>query len=183
MNDAEDDNDADAANDVDADHIPELGDTEDDAEDDSEDDVEETWAAYKKAQEVFENKMKVAIQDKNFRKCFKKYTSSVQKVGNSQPENMKQHLYAFGQSMGKSKRGSRIPVQPTAVTRRKYPHGGRAVGVAGRRVQDGPKRMRIEVESSDDLVHTLPIQKPQPPRQPHNLTVAETRNVANAKKH
>ena len=58
---------ADAANDVDADHIPELG----DIEDDSEDDVEETWAAFKSAQEVFKNRMKNAIQDKNFRKCFK----------------------------------------------------------------------------------------------------------------
>ena len=83
VNDAEDDNDADAANDVDADHIPELGDIEDVAEDDSEDDVEEIWAAFKSAQEVFESKIKNAIQDKNFRKFFKKYTSSVQKVGNS----------------------------------------------------------------------------------------------------
>ena len=125
-----------------------------------------------------------AIIDKNFRKCLKKYTSSVQKVGNSQPENMKQHLYAFGQSLGKSKRGSRIPVQTTAVSRRKFPHGGRAVGLAGRRVQDCPKRMRMEVTATDDyLAHTLPIQKPQQPRQPHNLTIAESRNVANAKKH
>ena len=63
---------------------------------------------------------------------------------------MKQHLYVFGQSLGKSKRGSRIPMQTTAVSRRKYPHSGRAVGMAGRRVQDGPKRMRIEAASQSD---------------------------------
>ena len=97
---------------------------------------------------------------------------------------MKQHLYAFGQSLGKSKRGSRIPVQTTAVSRRKYPQGGRAVGMSGRRVQDAAKRMRLEVTDNDDfLVHTLPRQKPQAPRQPHDLAVAEARNIANAKKH
>ena len=95
-NDVDDDNDADADNDADDDIMAELSDREADEEDDSEDDQEEIWAAYKRAQEVFENKLKNAIIDKNFRKCLKKYTSSVQKVGNSQPENMKQHLYAFG---------------------------------------------------------------------------------------
>ena len=82
----------------------------------------------------------------------------------SQPENMKQHLYAFGQSLGKSKRGSRIPVQTTAVSRRKFPHGGRSVGVSGRRVQDSSKRMRMDVtETEETIIHTLPSQKPQAP--------------------
>ena len=56
---------------------------------------------------------------------------------------MKQPLYAFGQSLSKSKRRSRIPVQTKANSRRKYPHGGRAVGVAGRRVQDGPVSLYV----------------------------------------
>ena len=69
---------------------------------------------------------------------------------------------------------SRIPVQTTAVSQRKYPQGGRAVGMSGRRVQDGAKRMRLEVTDDDDfLVHTLPRQKPQPPKQPHDLAVAK----------
>ena len=124
------------------------------------------------------------MHDKNFRKSFKKYTFNVQKVAASQPENMKQHLYAFGQSLGKSKRGSRIPVQTTAVSRRKFPQGGRAVGMSGRRVQDSSKRMRMDVTDTEEtIVHTLPSQKPQAPKQPHNLAVAEANNVANAKKH
>ena len=166
-------------NDSDDDDLPVVSDRESDEED-----SEELWAEYKRIQEIFENKLKDGIHDKNFRKCFKKYTSNVQKVANSQPENMKQHLYAFGQSLGKSKRGSRIPVQTTAVSRRKFPQGGRAVGMSGRRVQDGAKRLRMDVTETEEIVvHTLPIQKPQAPRQPHNLAVAEARNVANAKKH
>ena len=172
----------DQVNDEADDNVAELSDREAEAEDDSEDDSEEIWAKYKRSQEEFENKLKDSLQDKNFRKCFKKYTSSVQRVANSQPENLKQHLYAFGQSLGRSKKGSRIPVQTTAVTRRNYPHGGRAVGMSGRRVQDCPKRMRLDV-TEDINVHTLPLQKPQPSKQPHNLTIAESRNVANAKKH
>ena len=168
-------------NDSDADNLPAESDEEAN-EDDSEDDSEEIWAEFKRKQEIFENKLKENLHDKNFRKSFKKYTSSVAKVASSQSENMKQHLYAFGQSLGKSKRGSRIPVQTTAVSRRKHPQGGRAVGMSGRRVQDAPKRMRMDVTGTEE-VHTLPIQKPQAPRQPHNLAVAEARNVANAKKH
>ena len=138
---------------------------------------------FKIAQFALENKLKNAIHDKNFRKCLKTYTSRVQKVANSQEENLKQHLYAFGQSLGKLKKGSRIPIQPASESRRKHPQGGRAVGLQGRRVQDGPKRMRLEATATEDLnVHTLPIQKPQAPKQPHNLAIEEARNVANAKK-
>ena len=75
-------------------------------------------------------------------------------------------------------------MQPSSESRRLYPQGGRSVGMQGRRVQDGPKRMRLmETATGEINVHTLPIQKPQAPRQPHNLTIAESRNVANAKKH
>ena len=169
--------------DDDNDNLPVDSDREDE-EAETEDDPEVLWAEFKRVQETFENKLKQAIHDKNFRKSFKKYTCNVQKVASSQPENMKQHLYAFGQSLGRLKFGSRIPVQPSAEQRRLYPQGGRAVGVQGRRVQDGPKRMRLmETETGEINVHTLPIQKPQAPRQPHNLTIAESRNIANAKKH
>ena len=151
---------------------------------DSEEDVEEAWEEFKRIQESFENKMKSFLHDKNFSKNFIKYSKNAQKVSCSQPENLKQHLYAFGQSLGKSKKGSRIPVQTTAVSRRKYPQGGRSVGMSGRRVQDGAKRMRMDVTDTDEVIlHTLPSQKPQAPRQPHNLALAEARNVANSKKH
>ena len=170
--------------DDDDENVPEMSDREADGEEDLEDNEEEIWAQFKSAQLALENKLKKAIHDKNFRKCLKTYTSRVQKVANSQEENLKQHLYAFGQSLGKLKKGSRIPIQPASEQRRKNPQGGRAVGLQGRRVQDGPKRMRLDVTATEDLiVHTLPIQKPQAPKQPHNLAIAEARNVANAKKH
>ena len=89
-----------------------MSDGEADGQGDSEDDEEEIWAQFKSAQLALENKLKNAIHDKNFRKCIKTYTSRVQKVANSQEENLKQHLYAFGHSFGKSKRVSRIPIQP-----------------------------------------------------------------------
>ena len=43
-------------------------------------------AAALSAKEVLENNLKNAIHDKNLRKCFKKYNSSVKEVANSQAE-------------------------------------------------------------------------------------------------
>ena len=133
---------------------PILSDLEVESESDS-DDENEIWESFKKASQQFENRMKSEIHDKSFKKCLKKFTKNMEKVTNFQPENLKQHPYSFGQFPGKSKKGSRIPVQPTAVARRKHPQGGRAVGMSGRRVQDAPKRMRMEVTETEEIILAL----------------------------
>ena len=93
-------------------------------------------------------------------------------------------MYAFGQSLGKSKKGSKMPVNTAAIQRRERPQGGRDVGLSGRRAQDGPKRRRLDVgEESERLLHSLPPQKPQQNRQPHSLSTNIDRNAPNAKKH
>ena len=56
--------------------------------------------------------------------------------------------------------------------------------MSGRRVQDAPKRMRMEVTETEEIIlSTLPKQKDQAPRQPHSLKVAVANNSQNAKKH
>ena len=164
----------------------EESDENEEAEDsDSDSDDEDLlWQQYQEYYKIFESKLKANLQNKDFKKCFKKYTKNVLQVASSRSENLKQHLYGFGQTLGRSKKGSRIPVQTTAVARRKHPHGGRGVAMAGRRVQDVPHRVRMDVgEDSETILQTLPKQKPQPKRQPHSLQNAISQNSQNAKKH
>ena len=50
----------------------------------------------------------------------------MQQVSHSHPENIKEHMYAFGQS----KKGSKMPVNTATIQRRERLQGGRDVGLS-----------------------------------------------------
>ena len=103
----------------------------------------------------------------------------MQQVSHSHPENIKEHMYAFGQS----KKGSKMPVNTATIQRRERLQGGRDVGLSERRAQDGGGWMMVRIVRivRDCSVHFQ--LKPHQNRQPHSLSTNIDRNAPNAKKH
>ena len=155
-----------------------------DDEDDNEEESEVLWVRYLNAKVNLERKMREQLQDKDFRKCLKKYTTSMEKITSG---NLKQHMYSFALPSSVSKQALMIPVQTTAISRRRRPHGGRGVSTDGRRVQDAPHRMEMALDTDDNdeeyVYHSLPPQRLPPKRKAHNLMAAVDSNQPNAKKH
>ena len=155
-----------------------------DDEDDNEEESEVLWVRYLNAKVNLERKMREQLQDKDFRKCLKKYTTSMEKITSG---NLKQHMYSFALPSSVSKQALMIPVQTTAISRRRNPHGGRGVSTDGRRVQDAPHRMEMVLDADDNdeeyVYHSLPPQRLPPKRKAHNLMAAVDSNQPNAKKH
>ena len=75
-----------------------------------------------------------------------------------------------------------IPVQTTAISRRRRPHGGRGVSTDGRRVQDAPHRMEMELDTDDNdeeyVFYSLPPQRLAQKRKAHDLMAAVDSNQA-----
>ena len=96
-------------------------------------------------------------------------------------------MYSFALPSSVSNIALMIPVQTTAISRRRRPHGGRGVSTDGRRVQDAPHRMEMALDTDDNdeeyVYHSLPPQRLPPKRKAHDLMAAVDSNQANAKKH
>ena len=155
-----------------------------DDEDDNEEESEVLWVRYLNAKVNLERKMREQLQDKDFRKCLKKYTTAMEKITSG---NLKQHMYSFALPSSVSKQALMIPVQTTAISRRRNPHGGRGVSTDGRRVQDAPHRMEMVLDADDNdeeyVYHSLPPQRLPPKRKAHDLMAAVDSNQQNARKH
>ena len=155
-----------------------------DDDDENEEQSEVLWVRYLNAKVNFERKMREQLQDKDFKKCLKKYTSAMEKVSSG---SLKQHMYSFALPSSVSKKALMIPVQTTAISRRRRPHGGRGVSTDGRRVQDAPHRMEMALDTDDDdeeyVFHSLPPQRLPPKRKAHILMAAIDSKQQNARKH
>ena len=72
-----------------------------DDDDENEEQSEVLWVRYLNAKVNFERKMREQLQDKDFKKCLKKYTSAMEKVSSG---SLKQHMYSFALPSSVSKR-------------------------------------------------------------------------------
>lgn len=75
---------------------------------------------------------------------------------------MERQLHGFGKTL-KYKNSDLIPVQTTAIQRRKYRHRGRGQSSNGRRPKDVAPRSQMNINENDDgiVYHTFFPQKKQ----------------------
>ena len=77
-----------------------------------------------------------------------------------------------------------IPVQTTAVARRRYKHRGRGVSQGGRRHKEVERRSQMCVTDTSEIVwHQIQTRKKPRLQLEHSLDLAVTNNRQNAKKH
>ena len=102
---------------------------------------------------------------------------------NTNQNTLIRHFHDFSQER-KRKNSYLIPVQSTAVARRKYKHRGRTVSQAGRRHKEVERRTETFItETSENVWHSLPKKKRPRLQLEHSLSSAVSNNRNNAKKH
>ena len=85
-------------------------------------------------------------------------------------------------SRGRSKKGSRIPVQVTVRSRRKIKHRGSGPSIPGRPTNKQSLRLQMQVYEDEDFVaHSIPSRSKTKWKQPHSLASAVASNHFSAK--
>ena len=129
------------------------------------------------------DKFKGFWHDENFRKAFKKFKTKCSKMRNTNPNTLIRYFHDFAQDR-KRKNSFLIPVQSTAIARRKFKHRGRTVSQSGRRHKEVQRRTEMFVTETDENVwHSLPSKKRPRLQLEHSLSSAVASNRHNAKKH
>ena len=89
----------------------------------------------------------------------------------------------------RTKRGSQINVQPTALGRRKFRERGKGPSSKGRRLREVEEHARMQIVVNDDsddegtYYFSLPNKKQKTSSQKHSLKLATEKNISAARKH
>ena len=152
---------------------------EPDLEDDV--DVEQEKEKYKEKYQKFEKTLFSNLKHKDFLKCFRQLGETFDSLSRSKYGTFTRKLYSFSHKES-YKKGRRIPVQSTAIARRKAKIRGRST--YGTRVKDCALRSQLIVDgTSEDVVYSLPPQKPRSNKVAHSLAKAVNENRGSARKH
>lgn len=158
-------------------------------------DFNEYWNTYMNGVGNLKQLAEQNWENDNFRKAFTKFAPKFEKTTAANVNTVTRHLHNFGSdprsntsiSGIKRKTGFHIPVQPSALSRRKRYSVGRSTASAGRRAKPLPKTVLFIDDSHYDSGSSYhagpPAKKKRLNRNEHNLNKAITENRPNAKKH